>query len=152
KTLHQASRIAITCPLTPEGEGGAMSTYRLRLIELRPYFAEVPYYLWGQVNYDSEGDCKSPTDRSWTWLELTNRDTNERLDITSLAEKWEFTGADPLIARAAHFLAFRCHGEWMSPAPTEQLQGWDHERAAARAFRVRQEFERPELQLFDAGH
>jgi hypothetical protein len=43
-----------------------MATHRLRLTEPRPFFAEVPYYLWGQVNYDSEGDCKSPTDREWT--------------------------------------------------------------------------------------
>jgi hypothetical protein len=38
------------------------------------------------------------------------------------------------------------------PAPVEQLLGWDHERAAARAARVREEFERPELRPFDVGH
>jgi hypothetical protein len=32
-----------------------MTTHRLPLAGLRPFFAEVPYYLWGQVNYDSDG-------------------------------------------------------------------------------------------------
>jgi hypothetical protein len=40
-----------------------MSTHRLRLPGPRPFFAEVPYYLWGQVNNDSAGNCKSPMDR-----------------------------------------------------------------------------------------
>lgn len=129
-----------------------MATHRLRLTEPRPFFAEVPYYLWGQVNYDSEGDCRSPTDRNWTWLELTNRETRERLDVTSQADTWEVAGPDPLAARAAHLLTSRCPGQWIGPAPAEQLKDWDHERAAARAARVREEFERPELRPFDAGH
>lgn len=75
-----------------------MTTHRLRLDSPRPYFAEVPYYLWGQVNYDSEGDCKSPTDRKWTWLELTNRETRERLEITSQEDTWEVSGTNPCAA------------------------------------------------------
>jgi hypothetical protein len=129
-----------------------MTTHRVRLDELRPFFAELPYYLWGQVNYDSEGDCKSPTDRNWTWLDLTNRETREHLDITSQAEIWEVTGEDPLAARAADFLVSRCGGEWIASRPAAQLQGWDHEGAAARARRVQEEFERPELRPFDVGH
>src|SRR5947209_2983872 len=104
-------------------EGGAMATYRLRLTEPRPFFAEVPYYLWGQVNYDSEGNCKSPTDRNWTWMELTNRETRERLVLTSEADTWEIRGEDPLAARAGLFLVSRCRGEWIGAPPTEQLQG-----------------------------
>ena len=69
-----------------------MATHQLRLTESRPFFAEVPYYLWGQVNYDSEGDCESPTDRDWTWLALRKRETKERLEITSQAEIWEVAG------------------------------------------------------------
>jgi hypothetical protein len=129
-----------------------MASYRIRLTELRPFFAEFPYYLWGQVNYDSDGDCESPTDRRWTSLFLTNRDTRQRLEITSEADSWELTGEDPLAARAAHFLASRCHVDWIGPVPVEHLQGWNHELAAARAARVRQEFERPELRPFDGGH
>jgi hypothetical protein len=129
-----------------------MVTHRIRLGTPRPFFAEVPYYLWGQVNYDSEGDCKSPTDRNWTWLELTNRETRERLEITSQADAWEVSGEDPSAARAALFLASRCGGQWISPPPSEQLQGWDHCGAIARAARVQAEFERPELRPFNAGH
>lgn len=46
-----------------------------------PFFAEYPYYLWGEVNYDSDGGCERPTDRAWKWLELKNRDSRERLTI-----------------------------------------------------------------------
>jgi hypothetical protein len=122
------------------------------LTQPRPFFAEVPYYLWGQVNYDSEGDCRSPTDRSWTWLDLTNRQTREHLQITSQADTWQVAAEEPLAARAALFFAFRCQGDWMDQAPTEQLQGWDHEKATTRADLVRKEFERPELRPFDVGH
>jgi hypothetical protein len=115
-----------------------MATHRLRLTEPRTFFAEVPYYLWGQVNYNSEGDCSSPTDRTWTWLDLTNRESREHLHIASQGDSWEVTGDDPLAARAALFLASRCQGEWISTAPAEQLQGWNHERASARAARVRE--------------
>ncbi len=129
-----------------------MGGYRLRLTEARPFFAELPYYLWGQVNYDSEGDCTSPTDRNWTWLELTNRDTRDRLDITSQDNTWALTGDDPLAARAALFLVSRCRGEWIDPPRAEPLAGWDHEKALARAGRVQSDFERPELRPFDVGH
>ena len=129
-----------------------MTAYHMRLTEPRPFFAEVPYYLWGQVNYDSEGDCKSPTDRNWTCLELTNRETRERLHFSSEAESWEISGEDPTAARAAQFLTSRCGGQWISPLPAQQLSGWDHDRALARADRVRAEFERPELGPFDVGH
>jgi hypothetical protein len=101
-----------------------MSTHRLRLTEPRPYFAEIPYYLWGQVNYDSEGNCKSPTDRTWTWLDLTNRETREHLAITSQADSWEVSGQDPLAVRAALFLASRCRAEWIGRCQVDQLQGW----------------------------
>jgi hypothetical protein len=129
-----------------------MATYQLQLTGPRPFFAEVPYYLWGQVNYDSEGDCKSPTDRNWTWLDLTNRETREHLEVSSREGTWDVMGEDPLAARAALLLVSRCGGEWVGPVPAGPLHGWDHQRASARAARVRQEFERPELRPFDAGH
>jgi hypothetical protein len=37
-----------------------MTTHRLRLTRPRPFFAELTYYIWGQVNYDSWG--------SWKWI------------------------------------------------------------------------------------
>jgi hypothetical protein len=39
-----------------------MPTFDLFITDPRPYFAEIPYALWGEVNYDSEGDCGRPTD------------------------------------------------------------------------------------------
>lgn len=38
-----------------------------------PYFASLPYYLWGEINYDSDGDCNNPTDRAWSYLSVRNR-------------------------------------------------------------------------------
>jgi hypothetical protein len=99
-----------------------MSTYRLRLDSPRPFFAEVPYYLWGQVNYDSDGDCKSPTDRNWTAFYLTHRDTGERVTVTRQDGVWHVEGADPPAARAAYFLVRRCGGEWLDPEPVEVLR------------------------------
>src|SRR5216683_5441953 len=130
----------------------AMATHRIRIHEPRPFFAEVPYYLWGQVNYDSEGDCKSPTDRGWDWLDLTNRETKESLKVAGQADDWTIKGEAPLAARACLFIATRCRAEWMGDFPDQELQGWDHEQALTRAARVRTEFERPELRPFDVGH
>jgi hypothetical protein len=129
-----------------------MAIYRLRLTEQRPFFAEVPYYLWGQVNYDSEGDCRSPTDRDWVWLALTNRETQEELKIAEREGTWEVCGEDPLAARAALILASRCRGEWIDQLPAAQLRGWDHEKATSRAALVQAGFESPELRPFDVGH
>lgn len=129
-----------------------MTTQRICLSEARPFFAEMPYYLWGQVNYDSEGDCRSPTDRAWRWLELTNRETGESLEIGEREGVWEITGEDPLAARAALFMVSRSRGQWIGAPPDQELRGWDHDRAAGRADQVRTEFERPELKPFDVGH
>jgi hypothetical protein len=85
-----------------------MAQYALRIRNLRPYFAELPYYLWGRVNYDSEGNCKNPLDREWTWMELTHRETGEVLDVfTSDSSTWYVTGPDPAAARLAYFFCFR---------------------------------------------
>lgn len=46
----------------------------------------------------------------------------------------------------------RSGGEWLDAEPIDLLRDWDHEKAAARAARVREEFERPELRPFDVGH
>ncbi len=46
-----------------------------------PFITEYPYFLWGEVNYDSDGDCTRPTDRSWHWLYFRHRGTGERLTL-----------------------------------------------------------------------
>jgi hypothetical protein len=133
--------------------GRVMARYCLILSDALPYFAEVPYYVWGQVNYDSEGDCRVPTDRRWTWLELENRKTRERLSIRRDGESVIVEGDDPAAARAARFLQARCGGGAADPVQAG-VGNWsedgDHLRGMARAARVAREFANPVLGMFDS--
>jgi hypothetical protein len=114
-----------------------------------PYFAELPYYLWGRVNYDSEGDCKRPTDREWTWIYLQNRDTGEVVELKHGEKAWSMEGNDPTIARLAMFLSDRCNGTADRPVP-DYARDWNHDAALARTLPVRTEFEQPVLAAFDS--
>lgn len=63
-----------------------------------PYFAELPYYLWGSVNYNSEGDCRSPRDRDWHWLRIQQRpssasSTDQAFSITVHTASLEIEGS-----------------------------------------------------------
>lgn len=127
-----------------------MATYLLHIHEQRPYFPELAYYLWGTVNYDSEGDCKRPTDRQWTCFELTHRETGETISISSNDTTWEITGDDPLVARAALFLCSRCSARHNERDPEDNVGTWDHPAALMRAERVAAEFASPELKPFDS--
>ena len=51
-----------------------------------PYFAVLPYYVWGEVNYDSDGDCKFPLDKEWTYLSISNRSTKEYFNINVIQD------------------------------------------------------------------
>jgi len=44
-----------------------------------PVFAEYGAFCWGEVDYESRGDCGRPTDRGWSWLEVRARAGGERL-------------------------------------------------------------------------
>ncbi len=123
-----------------------MARHQLILNGPRPYFAEFPYYLWGEVNYDSDGDCERPTDRNWTWLYLRNRDTGETLELSSEGDRWRIDGPDSLVARAELFLAHRCDVSTFEEGAVEE---WDHASAMLRAARVAEEFEQPILAPFD---
>jgi hypothetical protein len=127
-----------------------MATYRIQLDRPRPFFAEIPYYLWGQVNYDSEGDCKKPTDRQWTWMYLQHRDTREVIEIKQEGGAWLIHGDVETASRLALFLAERC-GASADPVPTEPGRGWDHAMALLRASRVASEFEQSVLAPFDSN-
>jgi hypothetical protein len=127
-----------------------MAEYTLHITQLRPYFAELPYYAWGRVNYDSEGDCKTPLDRNWTWIELTHRDSDEHIVISSDETKWTVSGDDPAAKRIAQFLKDRCGADSITPNPT--LDDWDVVAANARAGRVAAEFENELLAPFAVGH
>jgi hypothetical protein len=128
-----------------------MSKYKILIKSPRPYFAEIPYALWGEVNYDSEGDCKRPTDREWTGLELTNRDSNQRVTITSSENEFEIESDDTqLAAQTAVYLLERCPGKVINSDPRANLGEWSFAKAQERTTRVRAEFPRPELQPFDS--
>ena len=106
-----------------------------------PFFAEYPYYVWGEINYDSEGDCRRPTDREWSWLEILNRKTRERLSIRS-AEKLTISG--PSAVLAATLTALRTGATSPATAPA------DHGNRVARAARVRAQFLDEMLAPFDS--
>lgn len=138
--------------MIPRPMDGAVS-YRLHLDGLRPYFAEIPYYIWGEVNYDSMGDCKRPTDRQWTWAYFCHRNTKECFTISHRdVNEWVVESHDPLAARTAYFLATRCNATTLGQDPAGHLGEWNHRTAAARAARVESEFKSPELSPFDNGH
>jgi hypothetical protein len=125
-----------------------LATRRLHLHEARPYFAELPYYLWGQVNYDSEGDCKKPTDRQWTWMYLQHRGTREVIDVKRENGEWLIDGDHETSARLAMFLIERSGGT-PDPSLVASAGNWDHAAAIARTLPVRSEFEQPALVPFD---
>lgn len=126
-----------------------MAIKRLQLLGPRPYFAELPYYLWGQANYDSEGDCKRPTDRLWTWIDLTHRGTRERVQVWEEGGAWAVEGMDQTVARVSMFLIERCGGA-DDPSLVEAAGAWEHAAAMGRAARVLSEFEQPALRPFDS--
>lgn len=131
------------------GYAPTLATLRLQLREPRPYFAELPYYLWGQVNYDSEGDCKKPTDRQWTWIYLQHRGTRQVVDVKQQNGAWLIEGEDETASRLAMFLIERCGGN--ANASLAQSAGdWDHSTAIARTLPVRSEFEQPALAPLDS--
>lgn len=79
-----------------------------------PFFAEYPYFLWGEVNYDSDGDCERPTDRSWTELWLTNRADERHITACRAspdAADLRITGGEAEdVERAAYLTALRTGG------------------------------------------
>jgi hypothetical protein len=128
-----------------------VAVQRIELPEKLPYFAELPYYLWGQVNYDSDGDCRRPTDREWTWMHLEHRGTGDVVELRQEEGECllELEGDDPTIARLAMFLIDRCGGAG-NDKMSERAAPWDHEAAYARTVQIQSEFERPELVPFDS--
>ena len=126
-----------------------MATYHLQIAEQRPFFAELPYYLWGEVNYDSDGDCARPTDCNWTHMYVKNRDTGDVVEFGSEGTDWTVSGPEPHAQKAALFLVYRS-----AASPKEHLplavDSADHEAGIARAKKVADEFGSPQLKLFDS--
>lgn len=128
-----------------------MSKYQILVESPRPYFAEIPYALWGEVNYDSEGDCKRPTDRNWAEFELTNRESRQRTFISSTNNEFKIESDEQEIAaRTTLYLLNRCSGTIIGDDPREKAGDWSYPDAQKRTARVRAEFPRPELKPFDS--
>lgn len=156
---------SVTSPALP-GQSPRGAEYTVYCHGDRPYFAEVPYFLWGPVDYASSGDARRPTDRDWRDLSVVNRETGAILEVAPVPQSGgrivlAVRAVDPVLAlRAAYFLTWRTDGQTTigedSPLETHvelaaQLGDWDYKTALARSVRVRKEFGRAELMPFDDG-
>lgn len=128
-----------------------MYEYKLTVTTPRPYFAEFPYALWGEVNYDSDGDCQRPTDREWTQLAIEHRMTHDRISITGAGQDFSVKSLNrSLAARAAMFLAERSNATIVGDHPQPHIGIWSYTNAYSMTARIRAEFPRPELIPFDS--
>jgi hypothetical protein len=131
--------------------------------EPRPFFAEYAYFLWGQVNYDSEGNCQRPTDRTWTFLEIMLRPAGPSVTIApvEVAEGLFLLGVTGTLREevwlAAYLTALRSgalvlDGRDGTRVPLETLHEWvgDVGSRLAAADRVRAMFLDPRLAPFDS--
>jgi hypothetical protein len=128
-----------------------------------PYFAEYPYFVWGEVSYDSDGDCASPTHREWTRLWAQNRDTKDWIEVRSqLLETGQkvvdcFGSSLVVVQRAAYLTALRTDGlvveqesrRRMTPAEFAPMLGVVDKQMRA-ANRVHEMFGNPQLTPFDS--
>jgi len=129
-----------------------MSKYKILIESPKPYFAEIPYALWGEVNYDSEGDCKRPTDQNWTEFELKNRQSRQRVFITSTKNEFEIESDElQLAAQTAVYLQERRNGKIIGDDPKPNIGDWSYDEGKERAARVCSEFPRSELKPFDTN-
>jgi hypothetical protein len=128
-----------------------------------PYFTEYPYFVWGEVDYDSNGDCRQPTDREWSWLALSRRGAGERLEIACVSPEgerplYEVKGSLGISVWAAAYLtALRSSGSIISPpsmrpVPPEEIapsiNGIQHRLIAAK--RIQTMFGNSLLATFDS--
>ena len=103
-----------------------------------PYFAILPYYLWGEVNYNSDGDCKTPLDKTWTYLEVydrSNRDNYFAINVNKNKTKLIIKGNSESVKGIFDFF---------SKSPNE--------KAMKRALAVNYCFEHPALKKFATDH
>jgi hypothetical protein len=125
-----------------------MSEVEVQVSLPMPYFAELPYYVWGQINYDSEGDCRRPTDRTWSWLHMANRITGEQVMIKRNETECTVSSesSTDTCTKLKAFLSQRTLGV----RPAEMPEKWNHASAFRRTEIVAQEFEHVELKPFDS--
>lgn len=80
----------------------------------RPAFSDVALYLWGDVDFDTDGNAD--THPNWTELTITRRpDYDKRVDMDPASEDplvLKIRSSTPGLARkAAEFLARSCGGD-----------------------------------------
>lgn len=115
----------------------------------KPFFAEFPYYLWGEVSYDSEGDCVVPTDRNWNCLFVRNRENRESFEVVGKDNIFDIKcESAELKMKVAKFLVDRCNGQLLDG--TINLDRWDHESAIRRTIRIQEDFNNFILKPFDS--
>jgi hypothetical protein len=128
-----------------------------------PFFAEYPYFVWGEVDYESSGDCRQPTDRQWSWLRLRRRDTGDRVEITCTSPGGERIhceikgGSSDCVWAAAYLTALRSAGTIINPPlmrpipPAEIASSIDGVQYRLRAAdRVQAMFSNPALAPFNS--
>ena len=79
----------------------------------RPEYYAVAEYLWGKgVNIDSDGNSKTPSDKTWTELTIINRASPEqRIDIDPVQFEpliLKIEGREELVEKVAIYLADYC--------------------------------------------
>ena len=93
-----------------------------------PFFAEYPYFLWGEVNYDSEGDCEKPTDRNWNFLYLAHRAEKDEIEISNQpkgieSRMYQVAGEKlQLVRLAAYLTALRTGGSILEPESSREMK------------------------------
>jgi hypothetical protein len=82
----------------------------------RPPFAELAGALWGDADFDSDGDSSRSGATTWTELTLTRRtERSERIDIDPVGGEGRLilritSDSETLVQKAADFLSQRCGG------------------------------------------
>ncbi len=130
--------------------------------EKLPFFAEYPYFVWGEVNYESDGNCQHPTDRDWAILYVHNRENDDEFDLIEIAGHmpyriFEVTGSQlESVHLAAYLTALRTSGSILDAETGRRVPLSEFARSLARlperlaaADRVRKMFLNPDLKPFD---
>jgi hypothetical protein len=105
-TVSRAESIEYTLQVTINGD--------------RPDFRIFSVFLWGDDNFDSDGDSYNPASRTWTWLYMASREVQgQYFEIYQMSESpliFEVKSPNINIAnRVALFLAKETNGQIISP-------------------------------------
>ena len=110
--------------------------FKITIEQPKPYFAEIPYAVWGDVNYESIGDCEFPTDSKWTFLRIYNRETDQIILIEDVNNELIIQSTDNQIAvQTTHFLIERCDAKLLEGSLNQTEVGlWTYLKAQKKAL------------------